>query len=173
MWAPDTTLCCSCRHAQWKVTTREFQTPARQWILYSFCVALSYEQLGDITAATQSYRGIVSLLDETFGESLDQKVLVEWAEEALRRAIIMLISRAQYVDGIFVAMPKKNHTDSNRAVDDVKAMLEFIRGYQKVTYNVSSSWRPHKRLYALRLSIKYLSDLYKNGRYPSGTDASM
>lgn len=75
--------------------------------------------------------------------------------------------------GFLLLCQKKNHTDSNRAVDDVKAMLEFIRGYQKVTYNVSSSWRPHKRLYALRLSIKYLSDLYKNGRYPSGTDASM
>lgn len=47
----------------------------------------------------QSYQGIVSLLEEAPEESLDQKVLVEWAEEALCRAIV-LNTGAQYVKQI-------------------------------------------------------------------------
>lgn len=105
--------------------------------------AISFELLGNVDAALQSYEGVNSILLEN--PVVKNKSFIEWSEEALYRATLL---------GLNSGSPISTPT-----------LLEFMRQYQKMTTAQPTSWRIHKRMTITLHSLRYVSHVYRQGQY--------
>ncbi|KAI8348866.1 hypothetical protein BD560DRAFT_237956 [Blakeslea trispora] len=107
--------------------------------------AISYELMGNQSAAIQSYEGVESLLSEY--PNVKYSAFIEWSEESLYRAILLGLREEYPVS--------------------TQSLLRFIRQYQKQTATQPNNWRLQKRLVITRHSLSYLSKVYRSGNYES------
>ncbi|KAI7902144.1 uncharacterized protein BX663DRAFT_511869 [Cokeromyces recurvatus] len=111
--------------------------------------AICLELTGNEADAIQSYQGVEELLTEY--TDARYKSLIEWSEESLYRAILLGLR-----EGSIITIP---------------ALLECMRQYQQITATQSPLWRIQKRMIITKLSLRYISSIYRENKYclPSGS----